>query len=112
MTWVGWTALLWSHSVAKQKKAEIAPKETTKEMGVENEDLNDFETFSESDEGTPLASFSEYHFRDRSIYDDEGLVVKEGGTNIVSKFPYNVYFKTENFITDRHFKKQYETITW
>ena len=30
----------------------------------------------------------------------------------LKRFPYNVYFKTENFLTEPHFFSQYDTITW
>ena len=31
---------------------------------------------------------------------------------VLKRFPYNVYFKTENFLTEPHFFSQYDTITW
>ena len=31
---------------------------------------------------------------------------------MLKRFPYNVYFKTENFLTEPHFFSQYDTITW
>ena len=89
----------------------------------------------ESDSDSQLLSFASYHYKGRSIYEDSTREVggessritdenPSSSTNanpsqsspaieaVLKRFPYNVYFKTENFLTEPHFFSQYDTITW
>ena len=106
-----------SHLIERKTQEEKAAKVKPLETGLNEDKMRDDEFDFDSEEESPLISFSGYHFKEHSIYEDEGIVATDGGLNPMtspsfSSFPYNVYFKTENFITDRHFAQQYDTITW
>ena len=109
--------LISPYFIEKKKQEEITTRVKSLETDLDEEKMSEEEFDSDSEEESPLISFAGYHFREHSIYEDEGIIGKGGGTKAVaspsfSSFPYNVYFKTENFITDRHFAQQYDTITW
>ena len=114
---VGQMEFISSYFIERRKQEEVATKVKSLETDLDEEKMNDDEFDSDSAEELPLISFAGYHFREHSIYEDEGIIGKDGGTKTAantsfSSFPYNVYFKTENFITERHFAQQYDTITW
>ena len=89
----------------KKKIADVS-KRTAKQK------RDDFsEEGSESDEEKQLLSFSHYHFKEVSIYEDSNQTTIINET-LFKNFPYNVYFKVENFLTDQHSMRQYDTITW
>lgn len=87
------------------KKNSDASKGTAKQRS------DDFSEEGSDDEEKQLLSFSHYHFKEKSIYEDSS---ENGGINetLFKNFPYNVYFKVENFLTDIHLMRQYDTITW
>ena len=89
-----------------KKKIADASKRTTKQTRDEFS-----EEGSESDDEKRLLSFSHYHFKEASIYEDSTKMDVENKT-LFKAFPYNVYFKVENFLTDQHYMQQYDTITW
>ena len=69
----------------------------------------------ESDSDSQLLSFADYHYKGQSIYEDSPQSVAGDSSaveSVLKRFPYNVYFKTENFLTEPHFYSQYDTITW
>ena len=74
------------------------------------------EDFSEgeSDSDSQLLSFANYHYKGQSIYEDshQSIDATTSIETVLRRFPYNVYFKTENFLTEPHFFSQYDTITW
>ena len=85
--------------------------EVEKEKNSDSDDfLDDLEESSIS-QNYDLLSFRDYHFKEKSIYEDDDKQI-EYGDALFFNFPYNVYFKQEDFINDVHVGCKYDTITW